>query len=58
MEYSNKHELNKEFQCVLCGSGEHGIGKNNKFVCFDCIKELVIAHDLIVKQQIKIQIKK
>lgn len=57
MEYSNKHELNKKFHCVLCGRGEHGIGKNNKFVCFNCINELVSAHDLIVKQQFKIQIK-
>lgn len=55
MEYSNKKQLNADFKCVICGKGEHGIGKNMRFVCFECIGELVTAHDLIVKKELKIK---
>ncbi|MNC05754.1 hypothetical protein D3C75_532460 [compost metagenome] len=54
MDYSNKAQLNQKFKCVLCESGEHGLGRNGKYVCFECIKKLVIEHDVIVRPEHKI----
>jgi hypothetical protein len=55
MEYSNKEELNKDFSCFFCGGGEHGLGKNERFICFSCIYELVKCHDSIVKPELRIK---
>nr|WP_186811611.1 hypothetical protein [Paenibacillus xylanexedens] len=54
MYYSNKEQVNPDFKCVLCNEGEHGVGSEKKQVCFNCIKELVKAHDSIVKPGLRI----
>lgn len=55
MEYSNKRELNEKFKCIFCDEGEHGIGKDGRYVCFGCIKELVDCHDELVKAELRIK---
>jgi len=54
LEYTNRADLNNLFSCVFCRKGEHGIGRVGKFICFNCIKELVDHHDAIVKPEHKI----
>jgi hypothetical protein len=55
MEYSNKELLNPNFKCILCGAGEHGIGVNGKYVCFDCISEITKIYNQLVKKEKKLK---